>query len=65
MQEKCQKWTFNITYFQVGDSEVCYDCIDGQNLSDNMVLDSEYNSQNFIPIPEKNKGNIKYLLKVT
>jgi len=64
-RKKMSEGTFNITYFQVGDSEVCYDCIDGQNLSDNMVLDSEYNSQNLSPIPEKNKGNIKYPLKVT
>ena len=63
-RKKMSEGTFNITYFQVGDSEVCYDCIDGENLSTGMVLDSEYNAQNIAP-KQKNKGNIKYPIKVT
>ena len=64
-RKKMSEGTFNITYFQVGDSEVCYDCISGEDLTIGMVLDSEYNAQNLSPIPEKNKGNIKYPLRVT
>ena len=64
-RKKMSEGTFNITYFQVGDSEVCYDCIGGEDLTTGMVLDSEYNAQSLSPIPEKNKGNIKYPLRVT
>ncbi len=64
-RKKMSEGTFNITYFQVGDSEVCYDCISDEDLTTGMVLDSEYNAQNLSPIPEKNKGNIKYPLRVT
>ena len=64
-RKKMSEGTFNITYFQVGDSEVCYDCISGEDLTTGMVLDSEYNAQNLSPVPEKNKGNIKYPLRVT
>ena len=56
---------FNISYFQVGDSEVCYDCIsNGSDLSTGMVLNAEYNAQNISPIPQKNKANVKYPLLV-
>ena len=64
-RKKMSEGTFNITYFQVGDSEVCYNCIDGEDLENGLILDSEYNAQNLSPIPEKNKGNIKYPLKVS
>lgn len=57
--------TFNISYFQIGDSEVCYDCIPNSNLSTGMVLDAEYNAQNLSPLPQKNKANIKYPLLVS
>ena len=64
-RKKMSEGTFNITYFQVGDSEVCYNCISGEDLTTGMVLESEYNAQSLSPIPEKNKANIKYPLKVT
>ena len=63
-RKKLSEGTFNISYFQVGDSEVCYDCVNGDDLSTWNVLESEYNAQNLSPIPEKNKGNIKYPLRV-
>ena len=44
-RKKMSEGTFNITYFQIGDSEVCYDCIDGANLTKGEVLDSEYNAK--------------------
>jgi hypothetical protein len=55
---------FNITYFQVGDSEVCYDCIDNADLSTLEVLKPAFNAQNKTPLPEKNQSNIKYPLYV-
>jgi len=64
-RKKMSEGSFNIAYFQVGDSEVCYDCIEGQDYTTGMVLEAEYNAHNLSPIPEKNKGNIKYPIKVT
>ena len=32
-RKKMSEGTFNITYFQVGDSEVCYNCISGEDLT--------------------------------
>ena len=55
---------FNISYFQVGDSEVCYDCIENANLSTLEVLSAEFNAQNKTSLPEKNQMNIKYPLYV-
>ena len=61
-RQQMSKGNFNISYFQVGDSEVCYDCIDNFDLSLGMVLDAEYNANNGTPIPQKNQANIKYPL---
>jgi len=55
---------FNISYFQVGDSEVCYDCIENANLSSLEVLSPAFNAQNKTSIPEKNQLNIKYPLYI-
>jgi hypothetical protein len=51
---------FNITYFQIGDSEVCYDCAPGVLESDGFVLEPSYNAQNSTGIPQSNKEEIKY-----
>ena len=51
------KGLFDIAYFQVGDSEVCYDCVDG-DISTFNVLQAEYNVQNNTPVPQKNKSEI-------
>ncbi len=55
---------FNISYFQVGDSEVCYDCIENADLSTLNVLLGQPNAQNKTPLPEKNQMNIKYPIYV-
>jgi len=55
---------FNISYFQVGDSEVCYDCIDNADLSTLNVLLGQPNAQNKTSLPEKNQMNIKYPIYV-
>ena len=64
-RKRISEGTFNISYFQVGDSEVCYDCIPNANLTTGRVLDAEYNAQNLSPLPEKNKANVKYPLLVS
>ena len=51
---------FNISYFQIGDSEVCYDCASGVSLSQGYVLVPPYNAQNSTGAPESNRQNIKY-----
>ena len=61
-RKKISQGRFDIAYFQVGDSEVCYDCVNGMNLSDSFVLMPQDNSQNPSPVPEKNRMNIKYPL---
>ena len=50
-RKKMSEGKFNISYFQVGDSEVCYDCVSGEDLTYGMVLDADYNAQNLSPIP--------------
>jgi hypothetical protein len=59
-RQKLSKGKFNISYFQIGDSEVCYSAISGYNLSNNFVLEPAYNYQNSTQQPETNKMGIKY-----
>ena len=63
-RKKLSQGKFDITYFQIGDSEVCYNCVNGMNLVDSNVLMPQYNAQNTSPIPERNRMNIKYPLFV-
>lgn len=56
---KLSKGNLNIIYFQLGDSEVCYNAISGYNQSNNYVLESAYNYQNST-IQGYNKMGIKY-----
>jgi hypothetical protein len=63
-RKKMSEGMFNISYFQVGDSEVCYDCFDDTDFNGYYVLMPEDNAQNGTPIPQKNKMNIKYPLFV-
>jgi len=58
-RKKISEGRFNISFFQVGDSEVCYNCVEGQNITNQNVIDSNYNDQNSVPT-EKNKSMIKY-----
>ena len=63
-RRKLSQGNFNISYFQVGDSEVCYNCIDDMNNNDFIILRPQYNAQNITPAPEANKMNVKYPLFV-
>jgi hypothetical protein len=63
-RKKLSQGKFDIAYFQVGDSEVCYNCVNGMNLVGSNVLMPQYNAQNMAPIPDRNRMNIKYPLFV-
>lgn len=59
-RRRLSQGNFNISYFQVGDSEVCYNFNGETVLNSFNVLRPQYNSQNLTPVPEFNKMNIKY-----
>ena len=63
-RQQMSKGNFNISYFQIGDSEVCYDCIPSADLNSLNILMAEYNANNGAPVPQKNQANIKYPLYV-
>ena len=63
-RKKLSQGKFDISYFQVGDSEVCYNCVNGMNLVELNVLMPQYNAQNMAPVPDRNRMNIKYPLFV-
>ena len=63
-RKKISQGNFNISYFQVGDSEVCYDCVSNMNNNDFIILRPQYNAQNLNPSPDSNKMNVKYPLFV-
>jgi hypothetical protein len=51
---------FNISYFQIGDSEVSYSAVTNYNQTRNNILMPAFNAQNDTGSPESNKENIKY-----
>jgi hypothetical protein len=51
---------FNISYFQIGDSEVNYSAVTNYNQTNNNILMPAFNAQNDTGYPESNKQNIKY-----
>ncbi len=51
---------FNISYFQIGDSEVNYSAVTNYNQTNNNILMPAFNAQNDTGFPESNKQNIKY-----
>lgn len=61
-RKKISQGKFDIAYFQIGDSEVCYDCVSNMDMVDYNVLMPQYNSQNLSPVPQKNRMHIKYPL---
>jgi hypothetical protein len=52
--------TFNIAYFQIGDSEVSYTAVPNYNQTNNNILMPAFNAQNDTGSPQSNKQNIKY-----
>lgn len=61
-RKKISQGKFDIAYFQIGDSEVCYDCINGLEPVQYNVLMPQFNTQNTAPVPQKNRMEIKYPL---
>lgn len=59
-RKKLSQGKFNISYFQVGDSEVYYNNITNFIYTDGQVLSAAFNAQNKTFQPETNKGNVKY-----
>jgi hypothetical protein len=58
---KLSQGNFNISYFQIGDSEVSYNELPNTyNQFNSVVLEPSFNSQNSAGIPESNKQNVKY-----
>jgi len=60
-RKKLSEGNFNISYFQIGDSEVSYNTLTGTsyNQSSNNILEPNFNSQNSAP-GQTNKQNVKY-----
>jgi hypothetical protein len=59
-RRKISQGNFNISYFQIGDSEVSYTALTDYNYSNSMVLEPSYNSQNNVGIPQSTKNDVKY-----
>ena len=59
-RKKISQGKFDISYFQVGDSEVCYNCVNNLDPVNLNVLMPQYNTQNLAPVPQKNRMEIKY-----
>lgn len=60
-RQKLSQGNFNISYFQVGDSEVSYNTLPtSYNQFDTMILEPDFNAQNSSGAPQSNKENVKY-----
>jgi hypothetical protein len=61
-RQKISQGNFNITYFQVGDSEVSYNTLPQStyNQFNSFVLEPSFNAQNSAGVPQSNKENVKY-----
>ena len=59
-RKKISQGNFDIAYFEIGDSEVCYNCVNGLDPVDLNVLMPQYNAQSLSPVPEKNRMHVKY-----
>ena len=53
-RQKMSQGNFNISYFQVGDSEISYSSVPSYNQSYSYVLEPAFNSQNGSPAPQSN-----------
>ena len=60
-RKKLSQGRFNVTYFQVGDSEVSYDKLPiTYNQANSYVLEPQFNAQNSAGFPQSNKQYVKY-----
>ncbi len=60
-RQRLSEGNFNISYFQIGDSEVSYDVLPSSyNQYNTMILEPAFNAQNSSGVPQSNKQNVKY-----
>jgi hypothetical protein len=59
-RRKISQGNFNVSYFQVGDSEVNYTAVTNYSFVNSMVLQPQYNSSNNSGVPSSTKNNVKY-----
>ena len=61
-REKLSQGKLNIALFQLGDSELCYNCYTQLPASygGTNILQAEHNAQNILAKPAKNSGHVKY-----
>lgn len=60
-RQKISQGKFNISFFQIGDSEVSYSVVPTTyNQSNSFVLEPSFTAQNSAGRPQSNKENIKY-----
>ena len=59
-RQNLSQGNFNISYFQIGDSEVNYTVVPSYNQTRNNILVPAFNAQNTTAVPQKNKQNVKY-----
>ena len=59
-REKMSQGSFNISYFQIGDSEISYNVISNFDQTNTVILEPSFNSANSAPVPSANVQNIKY-----
>ena len=63
-RQKLSQGNFNISYFQIGDSEVSYNAIDNFNYTNFNIFEPSFGAQNTAGAPQSNKENIKYPIYV-
>lgn len=64
-RQKLSQGNFNISYFQIGDSELSYNLLpETYDQTNTQILEPNYNSQNGVGTPESNKQYIKYPIYV-
>lgn len=60
-RKKISQGSFNIAYFQIGDSEVSYNALPNTyGQTNTKILMPAFNAQNSAGIPDSNKHNVKY-----
>ena len=60
-RQKISQGKFNISFFQIGDSEVTYNTLPSTyNQANSFVLEPSFNAQNSVGVPQSNKENVKY-----
>jgi hypothetical protein len=60
-RKKLSQGSFNISYFQIGDSEVSYNTLDDfYNQTNTNILEPQFNDQNNSGYPNSNKQYVKY-----